>query len=57
MNEYGHRWTAGHDDDRMECLWCMISPLDPAAREPCDRYMEAKYYGQTNHIEGEGNGD
>ena len=56
MNEYGHRWTAGHDDDRVECLWFMISPLDPAAREPCDRYMEAKYYGQTNHIEGEGNG-
>jgi hypothetical protein len=29
----GHRWV--HDDDRVECMYCLCSPLDSAAKAVC----------------------
>ena len=29
----GHRWV--HDDDRVECMYCLCSPLDDAAKAVC----------------------
>jgi hypothetical protein len=43
--DYGHRWYSSADGDCVECYWCMVSPLSPAANEPCDRFHEAAYYG------------
>ena len=29
----GHQWTATSDGDRVECVWCMCSPLDQQAKQ------------------------
>jgi len=42
----GHQWTAAHDDDRVECVWCGISPLSAEAKYPCNtgkRMKQGKY--------------
>ena len=33
MNE--HDWATSPDGDRVECRWCMVSPLSDAAQDPC----------------------
>jgi|ETNvirnome_2_130_1030620.scaffolds.fasta_scaffold33431_3 hypothetical protein len=44
-DRYGHRWFPSADGDRVECYWCLVSPLSSSAEEPCDRFNEAVYYG------------
>ena len=50
----GHQWTATADGDRVECVWCMCSPLDQQAKQACDRFLEAQHYGEADHIPVEG---
>jgi hypothetical protein len=45
VTDFGHRWFASADGDRVECWWCLVSPLSPSADEPCDRFHEAVFYG------------
>ena len=30
-----HDWATTPDGDRVECRWCMVSPLSDAAQESC----------------------
>jgi hypothetical protein len=42
----GHQWAASHDNERVECIWCLISPLSKAAKDPCEfteKYTEQEY--------------
>ena len=38
-----HQWSTTHDGERVECMWCMVSPLSDAAQESCPEvsYREA----------------
>ena len=38
-----HHWSTTFDGERVECLWCMVSPLSDAAQESCPEvsYREA----------------
>ena len=40
----GHSFAATHDNERVECTWCFVSPLSTAAQEPCPEilYREAR---------------
>ena len=40
----GHSFAATHDNERVECTWCLVSPLSAAAQEPCPEilYREAR---------------
>ena len=53
----GHQWTATSDGDRVECVWCMCSPLDQQAKQACDRFLEAQHYNEVDHIPEEGLND
>ena len=48
----GHQWY--NTGERAECVWCMCSPLDQQAKEICDRFVEAQYYDEVDHIPKEG---
>jgi hypothetical protein len=50
----GHQWGETSDGDRVECVWCLCSPLSDDAKTVCDRFLEAQYYEQINHIPKEG---
>ncbi len=50
----GHQWTVTSDGDRVECVWCMCSPLSHDAKGVCDRFLEARHYGEADHIPKEG---
>ena len=30
-----HDWATTPDGDRVECRWCMVSPLSDHAQDPC----------------------
>ena len=40
----GHSFAATHDNERVECTWCLVSPLSTAAQAPCPEilYREAR---------------
>lgn len=50
----GHQWAPTHDNERVECVWCMVSPLSAAAKDPCDAFYSAEYHEQVAHIPAEG---
>ena len=52
----GHQWAATHDNERVECVWCLISPLSKAAKDPCEfteKYAE-EIYSPTMETDTEG---
>ncbi len=40
---YGHSFAPTHDNERVECRWCLVSPLSAAGQRPCPEiaYREA----------------
>jgi hypothetical protein len=50
----GHQWGETSDGDRVECVWCLCSPLSTDASSQCDRFLEAQHYKQVDHIPKEG---
>jgi len=50
----GHQWAPTHDNERVECVWCMCSPLSDAAKYQCDAFHLAKKHDQVDHIPAEG---
>ena len=35
----GHQWGETSDSDRVECVWCLCSPLSNDAKATCDRFL------------------
>jgi hypothetical protein len=50
----GHQWANSHDNERVECVWCMCSPLSDAAKYQCDAFGHAESHNETDHIPVEG---
>ena len=50
----GHQWANSHDNERVECVWCMCSPLSDAAKYQCDAFGLAESHNETDHIPVEG---
>ena len=50
----GHQWANSHDNERVECVWCMCSPLSDAAKSQCDAFGHAESHNETDHIPVEG---
>ena len=40
----GHSFAATYDDERVECIWCLASPLSAAGQAECPEvlYREAR---------------
>lgn len=52
--DFGHQWAASHDDERVECVWCMVSPLSAAAKSQCDAFYYAEQHEMVGHVPAEG---
>ena len=50
----GHQWANSHDNERVECVWCMCSPLSDAAKYQCDAFGHAESHNETDHVPVEG---
>jgi len=50
----GHSFAPTHDNERVECVWCMCSPLSDAAKYQCDAFGHAESHNETDHIPVEG---
>ena len=35
MSDYGHPFAATPDNERVECAWCLGSPLSSEGQRPC----------------------
>jgi len=34
----GHQWNATHDSERVECMFCLCSPLSSRAKAVCPEF-------------------